>query len=126
MCEIHVTPIMVPNARASDIFTLHILLKLDPPTVKGPHAVSRRINHTVKKLLVNQPLTSFNAFSIAVIIAVLIFTGAWDYIKYELFEGGANNELITNITFIIITVIAIFAIAWGSGKSSGEPSKASS
>jgi glycerol uptake facilitator-like aquaporin len=58
---------------------------------------------------------------IAVTIAVLIFTGAWDYLKYEIFEGGSNNNLISNITFIVIILGAIGIIVIG-GKGSSSSS----
>lgn len=47
---------------------------------------------------------------LAVIIAVLISTGGWDYIRYELLAGGDNSTLIANIVFLIIAIVAIVIV----------------
>ncbi len=45
--------------------------------------------------------------AVAVIIAVLIVTGTWDYIKSNWFGGEAQSAIITNIIFFVILIIAI-------------------
>lgn len=50
---------------------------------------------------------------IAVVIASLIFTGAWNYFS-ELFSG--DSELLINIIFLVIVAVAI-AVVVGVGKS---------
>ena len=47
---------------------------------------------------------------IAVIIAGLIFTGAWNYLSSK-FTGPDGSSLITNVVFIVI-IIAGFLIVW--------------
>jgi len=55
---------------------------------------------------------------LAVAIAVLYYTGAWNYLYGTLFYG--NSALGTNILFIVLIVIAIGVVVWGGG--SGKPS----
>src|SRR3990170_2793367 len=50
--------------------------------------------------------------AIAVVIAVLVFTGGWDYLK-NLTSGG--ESIITNIVFIVLIIIAV-AVVVGFGK----------
>ncbi len=56
---------------------------------------------------------------IAVLIAVLISTGAWDYIADTWITGGEGNAVLTNAVFIIIIIAAIAVVVFPgkSGKS---------
>ena len=47
---------------------------------------------------------------IAVVIAGLVFTGAWDYLASK-FAGPDSSSLITNVVFIVI-IVAGFLIVW--------------
>ena len=53
---------------------------------------------------------------IAVIIAVLLSTGAWDYIRYTWLFGANSSAIITNIVFLIIVAVAIVVVLWPSKK----------
>jgi len=59
---------------------------------------------------------------IAVVIAGLIFTGAWDYLAYKFTEPGSG--LVTNIVFIVIILGGFLIVFFGDGKK--EKSKDSS
>ncbi len=59
---------------------------------------------------------------IAVVIAVLYYTGAWDSL-YELFVGEGSSGLVANVVFIIIIVAVIAAVIFGSGKSGKSDKK---
>lgn len=54
--------------------------------------------------------------AIAVIIAVLIATGAWDYIADNWIYGGDENGIVTNIIFIVIIIAAIATVMFSGGK----------
>jgi len=47
---------------------------------------------------------------IAVVIAVLLVTGAWDYIYERIFLSGAESNLTANIIFIVIIGIALAVV----------------
>ena len=51
---------------------------------------------------------------IAVVIAGLYFTGAWDYLSYKFSEPGSN--LVTNIIFIAIIVGGFLVVFYGDKK----------
>ena len=51
---------------------------------------------------------------IAVVIAGLYFTGAWDYLSYKFSEPGSN--LVTNIIFIAIIVGGFLIVFYGDKK----------
>lgn len=51
---------------------------------------------------------------IAVVIAGLYFTGAWDYLSYKFSEPGSN--LVTNIVFIVIIVGGFLVVFYGDKK----------
>tara|TARA_Y100000034_G_scaffold103395_1_gene128897 strand:+ start:300 stop:830 length:531 start_codon:yes stop_codon:yes gene_type:complete len=55
---------------------------------------------------------------ISVVVAVLIITGAWDYI-YDEFVLGGEGDLIVNGIFIIALVVALAAVWAGAGKGKG-------
>jgi len=55
--------------------------------------------------------------AIVLITAVLISTGAWDYIYYDLFLGGASGAILTNLIFVVIIAVAIGVVVWGGKKS---------
>ncbi|MEK6915225.1 MAG: hypothetical protein AABW89_01630 [Nanoarchaeota archaeon] len=57
---------------------------------------------------------------VAVVIAGIVFTGAWDYLAYKLNEGGSS--LLTNVVFIAI-IIGGFLIVWFGGSKSTEKSE---
>ncbi|MFH1803223.1 MAG: hypothetical protein ABH864_07310 [archaeon] len=56
---------------------------------------------------------------IAVVVAAMYFTGAWEWLM-DLIYGGVggtdSSDLFTNIIFIIIIAAAVFAVVW-KGKS---------
>lgn len=56
---------------------------------------------------------------LAVLISVLIITGAWTYFK----DYWAGSELFTNIVFLVIVGIAIAVVLGFSGKGKGEEKK---
>jgi len=58
--------------------------------------------------------TIFIAAFVAVIIAVLYFTGAWDYLATKFTEGGSN--LVTNVVFIVIIVVGFLIVFFGDKK----------
>jgi len=47
---------------------------------------------------------------LAVIIAVLISTGAWEYIKYNWIYAGDSSALVTNLIFLFIVIVAIVVV----------------
>jgi hypothetical protein len=49
---------------------------------------------------------------IAVVVAVMIATGAWDYIKYEWLLGNDSSYIITNAIFLIVVIAAIAILVW--------------
>ena len=54
---------------------------------------------------------------IAVVIAVMIATGAWDYLKNEWLFGDTGSSVVVNGIFIIIVIAAIVvAVSGGKGK----------
>lgn len=57
--------------------------------------------------------------AVAVVAAVLIATGAWDYIRYEWLYGESGGAIFTNVIFLIIVLAAIavvlFGDKWGGG-----------
>lgn len=55
---------------------------------------------------------------IAVAIAVIYFTGAWDYLAYKFGEPGSN--LVTNIVFIAIIIGGFLVVFFGEGKKKEE------
>jgi len=59
------------------------------------------------------------AVIIAVVIALLVYTGGWAYLR-NVFSGGSNT-LVTSIIFIIVIGAAVAALAFSGGdKPSGE------
>ncbi|MGV8142445.1 MAG: hypothetical protein ACP5NS_02300 [Candidatus Pacearchaeota archaeon] len=59
---------------------------------------------------------------LAVIIAGLIVTGAWDYILYQ-FEGPGGSTIFTNIVFLVIIIGAFIAVYFGEKKKTPTESK---
>ncbi len=49
---------------------------------------------------------------LAVVIAGLVVTGAWDYLLYQ-FEGPSGSTIFTNIVFLVIIVGAFIAVFMG-------------
>ena len=49
---------------------------------------------------------------IAVAIAGLVFTGAWDYLSYK-FSGPDGSSLVTNIVFIVIIAAGFLIVFFG-------------
>lgn len=60
--------------------------------------------------------------AIVVITSVLISTGAWDYVYFELFLGGASGVILTNIIFIVMIAAAVAVVVWPSKNSSESSS----
>jgi hypothetical protein len=58
----------------------------------------------------------------ALLIAVLVATGQWDFIYYSLFVDYGDNTILTNIILLIIILAAIFFVVGPTmkGKSSSE------
>lgn len=56
--------------------------------------------------------------ALAVIIAALVYTGAWSYLK-EVFSGDSNG-LVTNIIFIVVIGAAVAALAFSGGEKKSE------
>jgi len=54
---------------------------------------------------------------IAVVVAVLMATGAWDYILYEWLYAGDSSAIVTNAIFLIIVVAVIAVMVWPVKKS---------
>lgn len=59
---------------------------------------------------------------IALAIAVLYYTGSWDYLA-DLFSGGDGSGIITNVIFIVIIIGAIVAVIYGATPASGGDKK---
>ncbi len=60
---------------------------------------------------------------IAVIIAVLVLTGAWTYVTSWFNGSGAGSSTLVSSIVLIIIVVAVVAIVVGTGgKPSGKPS----
>jgi hypothetical protein len=61
--------------------------------------------------------------AVAVVIALLVYTGSWSYIK-NAFSGNGSG-LLMNVIFIVIIVAAVAAVVFGSkgGGNSGEEGK---
>lgn len=57
---------------------------------------------------------------IAVIIAGLVFTGAWDYLANK-FSGPSGSSLVTNIVFIAIIVVGFLVVFFGDKFGSRQP-----
>jgi len=58
---------------------------------------------------------------VAVIVAVLIITGAWDYLYDWIFLTGSNpSNILINFIFIVIIVVAVVAVLWGSKSGSKD------
>lgn len=57
---------------------------------------------------------------VAVIIALLVYTGSWDYLKGAF--SGSGSGLLTNIIFIVVIGAAVAALAFSGGgdKPSGK------
>lgn len=48
---------------------------------------------------------------LALIIAVMIATGAWEYVKESWFYGGADSSAIfTNVIFVVVIIIALVVV----------------
>ncbi len=62
------------------------------------------------------------AIFIAVAIAVLYFTPAWDYLM-DMVSGGEGSAIFMNILFILVVVGVIAAVLSGSKSSSGGAKK---
>ena len=52
---------------------------------------------------------------IALIIAVLVVTGGWDYIV-ELFYGKASGDLVANVVMVVIVMVALVLVVVPFGK----------
>lgn len=51
---------------------------------------------------------------IALVIAVLIVTGGWDYIL-ENWVYGSEGDVFINVVFFIVIIAAVAAVVWGGG-----------
>ena len=59
--------------------------------------------------------------AIVVAVAVLVFSGAWDYLV-GLFEGTTGSEIVSNVVFVALIIGAVVAVVvfGGEGKSKGS------
>ena len=48
---------------------------------------------------------------LAVIAAVMVATGAWNFV-YDLFFFESDGSLVTNIVFLVVVIVAIVAVVW--------------
>ena len=60
--------------------------------------------------------------AIVVVVAVLIFTGWWDYLA-ELFLFGEDSGLLTNVIFFAVIIAAILIVVLPGGKKKKEEKK---
>lgn len=58
--------------------------------------------------------------AIAVIIAVALTTGLWDYIRSNWFGSVEGSSIWANVVFIIIIIAAVVAVLIGKGENSGN------
>lgn len=58
--------------------------------------------------------------AIAVVIAVLYFTGAWDFLYEYVMDGGSSSSVISTIVFVVLIIVAVAFVFWGTGKSGSE------
>ena len=56
---------------------------------------------------------------IAVVIAVLIITNAWEYI-YDIILLGGDSNIVINIIFIVVIILAVIFVMVGSKAKSGS------
>ena len=56
---------------------------------------------------------------IAVVIAGLVVTGAWDYLAYR-FSGSAGSDWFTNLVFIAIIIGAALLVFFGDKRDGGD------
>lgn len=56
---------------------------------------------------------------IAIIIAVIFATGAWDFLRF-LFLSSQSSGFFYNVIFALVIVAAIAAVLWGSGKTGSK------
>lgn len=54
--------------------------------------------------------------TVAVAIAVMYFTGAWEWMLDLLYGRTGDSDMIANIIFIVIIVAAVIAVVWKSKK----------
>ena len=54
---------------------------------------------------------------IALVIAVLQVTGAWDWLYDLVFSGETGSALVTNVILIVVLIAVVAAVIFGSGKS---------
>jgi hypothetical protein len=64
----------------------------------------------------NIRFTVIGIVAVALVIAVLVVTNAWDYLLY-LFEGEGGGDLQANVVFIVVIVAGIAAVLFGAKKS---------
>ncbi len=53
---------------------------------------------------------------IAVLVMVLYTTGAWDYLRFWLAEGGDTNGIFNNILLVVIIIVAVAVVLGFGGK----------
>lgn len=96
---------LVPFLAVSAIVILVFMILYGMVFQSGEFKMHKRIQGTIGILA-----------AIGVIIAVMVATGAWDYVAESYFYNGDNDGLITNIIFIVI-IIAVVGFLWmGSGE----------
>jgi hypothetical protein len=56
--------------------------------------------------------------AITVVIAVLYFTPAWDYLRNMM--SGQGSNVITNVVFVVLIIAAVVAVIFGGKKEEGK------
>jgi hypothetical protein len=74
------------------------------------------------KLGNNAKMIGMGVVIIAVVVALLIYTGAWGYIK-NLFSGQSGGGILSNVVFVIVIAAAVAAVAFTGGGKSGDEGK---
>ena len=59
--------------------------------------------------------------AIVVTVAVLVFSGGWNYLLETFFYAGGDSGILTNLIFVIIVIVVIGVVVWPS-KGSGSDS----
>lgn len=103
---IYLVPIM-----AVSLVVLLLFYILWGSAFEGKMAIPKSIQYTIGSVA-----------AVIIVTAVIIFTGAGDWI-YKQFTTGNGSAIITNIVAVVIVVVAIVAVTVGGGKKSDDKDK---
>ncbi len=95
---------LMPFAAVSVVIILIFLLLYGMVFKEGEFDLSKKVKNVFGALA-----------ALAVTIAVLTITGAWNYIQDNWLGGESQSAIVTNIIFIVMVVVAI-GIVMSSGK----------